>query len=153
MFVPADTDVTRSTAEELADIIMVLQRCFMMNLSKELNRGQVSFAQFFLLAYMKSQGAMSMSQIAERMSHTTAAATGLVDRLERLGYVSRTHAKHDRRKVMVRTTKKGLQLVERIREDIIQNLTEVLELLPQEDRHAWLRVYRRVFEYCQSKQE
>jgi len=39
-----------------------------------------------------------MSGIALKMGHTTAAATGLVDRLEKLGYVQRSHALDDRRK-------------------------------------------------------
>ena len=35
---------------ELADFIMFTQRSFLLNLSKELNKGNVSFAQFFLPA-------------------------------------------------------------------------------------------------------
>ncbi len=50
---------------------------------------------------------VTMSEVAERMDHSTAAATGLVDRLENLGYVERTHATNDRRKVLVRITPKG----------------------------------------------
>jgi predicted transcriptional regulator len=34
-----------------------------------------------------------MTEIASRMGHTTAAATGLVDRLEKLGLVRRVHAR------------------------------------------------------------
>ena len=57
---------------------------------------------------------------------STAAATGLVDRLEKLGYVQRLHASDDRRKVMVQITRKGIDLVDKMREDIIDNLVEVM---------------------------
>jgi signal transduction histidine kinase len=39
-------------AERLAHIIMEMQRCFILNLSKELAPGNVSFPQFFLLTYL-----------------------------------------------------------------------------------------------------
>jgi len=45
-----------------------------------------------------------MTDIAKKMGHSTAAATGLVDRLEKLGFVERMHSAEDRRKVFVRIT-------------------------------------------------
>ncbi len=36
-------------ADRLADFIMFAQRSFLLDLSKELNKGNVSYAQFFLL--------------------------------------------------------------------------------------------------------
>src|SRR5258707_14092014 len=49
---PAATDELRVDAERLAHIIMEMQRCFILNLSKELAPGNVSFPQFFLLTYL-----------------------------------------------------------------------------------------------------
>lgn len=145
---PSQSGIDRQKVEELADIIMVLQRCFMLNLSRELAAGQVSFAQYFLLGFISNQSALSMSEIAQKMNHTTAAATGMVDRLEKLGYVTRSHADNDRRKVMVQITQKGACLVAHIREDIIGGLSKLMDLLPQDDRDAWLRIYRKIHHYC-----
>jgi DNA-binding MarR family transcriptional regulator len=92
-----------------------------------------------------------MSEIAEKMSHSTAAATGLVDRLENLDYVQRTHALNDRRKVMVKITDKGSALVDRIRQDIVSNLSQIMTLLPLEEQRAWLSIYEKIHSYCQSK--
>jgi len=123
----------------------------MLRLSEELSRGQVSFPQFFLLGHIASQESLSMSEIAEKMSHSTAAATGLVDRLENLDYVQRTHALNDRRKVMVKITDKGSALVDRIRQDIVSNLSQIMTLLPLEEQRAWLSIYEKIHSYCQSK--
>ena len=60
------------------------------------------------------------------MGHSTAAATGLVDRLEKLGYVQRLHAAEDRRKVMVQITRKGLELVTRLRDVIASNISDAM---------------------------
>ena len=112
-----DDQLIRKDAGRLADFIMFTQRSFLLNLSKELNKGNVSFAQFFLLGYLANENYLTMTDISKKMGHSTAAATGLVDRLEKLGYVQRLHASEDRRKVMVQITKKGIELVERIREE------------------------------------
>lgn len=105
---------------------MFTQRSFLLNLSKELNKGNVSFAQFFLLGYLAKEDYLTMTDISKKMGHSTAAATGLVDRLEKLGYVQRLHASDDRRKVMVQITRKGIDLVDKMREDIVENLVEVM---------------------------
>ena len=74
-------------ANRLADFVLMTQRSCIINLSSELNRGNLSFPQFFLLTYLYSEDYLTMSAIAKKMGHSTAAATGLVDRLEKLGFV------------------------------------------------------------------
>src|SRR5215204_2719482 len=102
----------RNDAERLADIFTVMQRSFVLHLSKELTRGNVSFPQYLLLGFLSQQELpLTMTEIAQRMRHTTAAATGLVDRLERLGYARRQVGDTDRRKVLVHITENGLKLV------------------------------------------
>jgi DNA-binding MarR family transcriptional regulator len=138
----------RSDCEKLADIFTALQRCFLMNLSKELARGKVSFPQYFLLGFLASQKHLTMSEIAVKMGHTTAAATGLVDRLEKLEYVGRTHASDDRRKIEVHITPAGLCLVAQIREDMVCSLGKMMRLLSPSEQRAWLQVYEKIFASC-----
>lgn len=134
----------------LADIIMVMQRRFMTSLMGELSRGQLSFPQFFLLGHLCSQGELGMSRIAELMGHSTPAATGLVQRLEKLGYVRRTHGKEDRRKVSASATLKGKRLVEGIRQEMIGNLTKLMDRLEPREQRAWLDIYGKINDYCSS---
>ena len=116
-----DADVDR-----LADFVLFTQRSCILNLSSELNKGNVSFPQFFLLTYLSSEEYLTMSDIAKKMGHSTAAATGLVDRLEKLSYVARVHAADDRRKIMVCITKKGIELVSKMRTEIATDLAGIL---------------------------
>ncbi|MEI8387499.1 MAG: MarR family transcriptional regulator [Verrucomicrobiota bacterium] len=136
--------LSRSEIERLADIIMMMQRCFVQHLSEELSRGQVSFPQFFLLGHIASSESLSMTEIADKMAHTTAAATGLVDRLANLGYVQRMHASDDRRKVLVRITPKGVNLVGRIRQDIVEKLSLVTGILEPQEQTTWLHIYEKI---------
>ena len=73
-----------------------------------------------------------MSDIAKKMGHSTAAATGLVDRLEKLGYVERVHAAEDRRKIMVRITQKGVELVSKMRKEIATDLSGLLSEMDED---------------------
>src|SRR3989441_11687770 len=112
-----------------------MQRCFMLHLCKELAPGNVSFSQFFLLAFLDQKEVLTMSAMRQKMGHTPAAASGLVDRLENLGYVVRSSAREDRRKVMVCITEKGSTLVRRIREEMVGNLMKVMtHLAPGEQK-------------------
>ncbi len=118
---------TNPDASRLADFIMFTQRFFLLDLSKELNKGNISYAQFFLLGYLAKEDYLTMTQISNKMGHSTAAATGLVDRLEKLGYVQRLHAADDRRKVMVQITKKGQDMVNRMRDGIADNISTLID--------------------------
>lgn len=140
----------RADAERLADIFTVLQRCFILRLSKELSRGNVSFPQYCLLGFLAQQKHLTMSEIAQHMGHTTAAATGLVDRLENLGHAKRTHARDDRRKIFVQITASGTALVSEVREDMIGNLLKMMTHLNAGEQKAWVQIYEKIFRYCQS---
>jgi DNA-binding MarR family transcriptional regulator len=117
----------------LADFVMMTQRSCILNLSSELNRGNISFPQFFLLTYLSSEDYLTMSAIAKKMGHSTAAATGLVDRLEKLGFVERVHAAEDRRKIMVRITSSGSEIVSTMRQHIASELANIMEDLDEVD--------------------
>jgi DNA-binding MarR family transcriptional regulator len=140
----------RKDAGKLADFIMFTQRSFLLNLSKELNKGSVSYAQFFLLGYLANENFLTMTDISKKMGHSTAAATGLVDRLEKLGYVQRLHASEDRRKVMVQITRKGIDLVERIRDDITSSLVDLMVDLDANEQEALLKTYGKISTYVRS---
>src|SRR6266446_6232268 len=150
-FAQGPPDQIRADAERLSNIVLEMQRCFMLHLCKELAPGNVSFPQFFLLTYLDRKEVLTMSAIAQKMGHTTAAASGLVARLENLAYVVRSVAREDRRKVMVCITPKGSALVRRIREEMVGNLMKILNHLTPDEQKAWLQIYSKIYDFCQSK--
>jgi DNA-binding MarR family transcriptional regulator len=122
----------KADAGRLADFVLFTQRGCILNLAKELNRGNLSYPQFFLLTYLSSEEYLTMTDIAAKMGHSTAAATGLVDRIEKLGYVERVHASEDRRKIMVRITSKGMEFVSHMRKEIAADLAGILSSMDEE---------------------
>jgi DNA-binding MarR family transcriptional regulator len=127
---------------KLADFILFSQREFLLNLSRELNRDNISFAQFFLLGYLATSKELTMTDIARKMGHSTAAATGLVDRLEKLGLMERTHAVDDRRKVLVRITSRGIELVSRLRDELQNQIADAMSETSSADADSFMNSYR-----------
>jgi DNA-binding MarR family transcriptional regulator len=138
--------MVRQDASRLADFIMFTQRSFLLNLSKEINKGHISFSQFFLLGYLAKEEFLTMSDISKKMGHSTAAATGLVDRLEKLGYVQRLQASDDRRKVIVQARRKGIEFVERMREEIIESLAVLMDDLDRDEQVSVLEAQAKLTE-------
>lgn len=141
----------RTDAERLAEIITSLHRSLILNISKELARGNVSFPQYCLLGFLSQKSHLTMTEIAQKMGHTTAAATGLVDRLERLGHVRRVHAQEDRRKILVEITESGSALVTEVRDDMVGNILKIMDLLDPSEQKAWLQIYEKIAAFCQRK--
>ena len=97
--------------QQLTDFVLFSQRSCILRLSPALTKDKISFPQFFLLAYLAEEECLSMSNIAKMMGHSTAAATGMIDKLQELGHLKRYTAASDRRKIMVRITEQGRALV------------------------------------------
>src|SRR4051795_1040526 len=151
MLTLVDKATQRKAAERLADIFTSLQRSFIITLSKELDRGNVSFPQYHLLGFLSQQEHLTMTDIAQRMGHTTAAATGLVDRLEKLGHAKRVHAQDDRRKILVKITPSGAALVTKVKNDMIETILSLMQQLEPPEQRAWLQIYEKVHAFCQNK--
>ena len=121
-----EQQTNEADVEKLADFVLFTQRSCILNLSSKLSKEKLSFPQFFLLAYLSSEEFLAMSDIAHKMGHSTAAATGLVDRLERLNFVERRQASEDRRKIMVRITDIGINMVETMRKEIALSISSIM---------------------------
>lgn len=68
-----------------------------------------------VLTTLKDHGPLSPSDLGERLIVTRATMTGLIDSLERQGYVERTPNPPDRRSVLVRITPTGLEVAQQVR--------------------------------------
>lgn len=138
-------------ADEIAEIATQLQRAFLVELSKEVNKGSISIPQFTLLSFLNQSSGLNMTQLADLMCHTTPATTGLVDRLVEAGLVERFSHPRDRRQVLVQITDKGRELVEGMKRGIAHDVTETFEELEPEDQEAWVRIYRAILQRSASR--
>ncbi|WP_109631670.1 MULTISPECIES: MarR family winged helix-turn-helix transcriptional regulator [Lentzea] len=75
---------------------------------------------------MRADGPLTAGRIAELSGLSTGAVTGVIDRLERAGFVRRVRDPHDRRKVLVEVTAGDLAKFAHLFEKAQQSLVQVL---------------------------
>jgi DNA-binding MarR family transcriptional regulator len=90
----------------------------------------------FLIA---NKGNTNFRKLAETLRVTPSNVTGIVDRLEQQGLVSRTQNLEDRRETMLQATDKGKALVANLREAEIKQMTQILSLLSLEELSSLAR--------------
>jgi MarR family 2-MHQ and catechol resistance regulon transcriptional repressor len=76
-------------------------------------------SQYNVLRILRGEGKpMPSLEIAERMIQVVPAMTGLIDRLEKQGFVERRRCEEDRRVVYIKITEKAAKLLERMDEPL-----------------------------------
>lgn len=89
----------------------------------------VSSAGGLVLGLLRDHGPLSPTALGDKMIVTRATVTGVVDSLERRGYVERTPHPEDRRSLLIRLTPAGVDVVARVRH------------LVHEREAAWMRAF------------
>lgn len=120
--------------EGFDEMLFLMMRFTKQQLLKEVvDDTPITPPQFILLWCLSSECSQNMSEISEHMHLSQGAATGLVDRLSKLGLVERNRSTTDRRVVSIQITDEGRSLVERIhlrRRGILRNM--LMRLTPDE---------------------
>lgn len=96
-------------------------------LLQEVGAAELSLPQFHLLQLITLNGSHQIGQVADFLGVTPPAATKNIDKLERLGLVGRFPCKDDRRAILVASSEKGRQLVERYETVKQERLAPVLD--------------------------
>ncbi len=96
---------------------------------------------------------MNMTEIAEKMRHTTAAATGLVDRLQKLGFVDRVKANDDRRKVLVCILPRARSSSASSEGCECEHLPQVMLHLTPQEQAMWIAIYTKIFAYVEGQKD
>ncbi len=114
--------------------IMVLNNLILQDLERHLAKYKLTYQQFNILRILKGQypNGIQLSVIKERMLHKQSDVSRLVDRLVAIGYVEKKEDELNKRKLHIRLTLEGLELVNSIDvgEDSFKSL---LHHIPEND--------------------
>ncbi|MGA3030779.1 MAG: MarR family transcriptional regulator [Candidatus Limnocylindrales bacterium] len=113
----------------------------------------VSAAGGLLLGILRDRGAMSPSELGERLIVTRATVTGLVDSLERHGFVRRSANPADRRSLIVEITPSGLEVVQELRTIVHRHEKELMSVFSDSDLRAYIADLHRIQERLTSAAE
>ena len=127
-------------AEKINGMMPDIMREFYKQESDNFYKIKITIPQLVVLEMLTRDGESRMTDLARSINVTTAAMTGIVNRLVRDGYVVRSSDKGDRRVIKVRPTARGLRVaknaIER-RKDIFQKMFGVIS---QAEREEYLRI-------------
>lgn len=126
-------------ADEMRVSWRSLSRCTHVGGGNDLYQRQ----QFWVLGALRS-GPKRMSELAELARTSQASLTGVVDRLEGLGFVERRRSDEDRRVVQVAITPIGLAEKERVQAVVAERLSELLAPLTPAESAELLRLFRKI---------
>ena len=93
----------------------------------------LTIGQLKSLFFIRNQGSTNLAKLATALRVTPTNTTGIVDRLVKQGLISRTENPEDRRMFILRPTRKGEELVTRLRTRRRDYLVEVLGYMSMEE--------------------
>ena len=140
-------------ADKLSKLMPEIARGTLRREAVELSSGHITLPQFFILNMLEREDALRMTDIAHTLGVTTAAATGIVDRLVKSSYAVRVYDTRDRRIIKIRLSPKGRELVFRINKQKKHNIIEIFGKIPSEDRDSFLKILMRVHEIVTQKKD
>lgn len=107
--------------------------------------------QLICVRQLLKHGSMAPGTLAKEIALSPATVTGIVDRLEKRGIVSRERSKIDKRKVVIALTRTGEQLVEQMPPPLHETFSRRLNELPPEEQAEIDRVLTRIVDMMEAQ--
>lgn len=106
----------------------------------------ISSTKFNLLVilYNSPKEGIMLSEIGEQMLVTKANITGLVDRLEKQGYVKRKRDPKDRRKVIAGITNRGRDFIENTIEEYKKWSKDIMTILSDDEKNNLINCLKKI---------
>lgn len=131
-------------ANKMNEIMPIIIKEFSKRHTSELYKGNITLPQLLILNYLNKKEEGKMTDLAKFMGVTTAAMTGITDRLVRGNYVVRNHDTKDRRVINIKLTSKGVNLVKRINQQRREMVIKIFGKISQPERENYLNILMRI---------
>lgn len=111
---------------------------------KELNKERLTVPQLDIITCLDRSKGLPLSELAERLLVTGGNITGIIDRLEKSGYVYRERDKKDRRIVRALLTEKGFDLYKSFLPRYKEVMHKINSVLTTEERKELQRLLKKL---------
>jgi len=106
----------------------------------------LTVSQLNMLSAIRQHGGTTIKKLATALQVSAPSASAMVDRLVEIGALTREQNPDDRREVIVSMSSEAAQVIERIEEQILEGIAELLEKIGPGHARQWCDVYRRILE-------
>lgn len=143
----------KSSAQILDELIQLVARSRQQS-HDFLERYGVTVPQSGVLRVLQRKGPLPIGTLAERLFLKTSTVSGIIDRLERDGLVSRLRGNSgDRRVVHVSLTDKGQELAVRLPATSFDKLRRALDRLTPQEAQGLLATLNRLLDLIEEEEE
>ncbi len=144
----------RSLHEFGQEMAQIMPR-FMTEASKKMHCAsaaeEVTIPQMVILNILKEKARCKMKEIAETLSITTSAATGIIDRMVRSNLLKRISDEKDRRVINIEMTRKGEKLIDDIQKRRYKLMMGIFGRLTAAEREGYLRIIKKIYGILKEK--
>jgi DNA-binding MarR family transcriptional regulator len=138
------SDSLYAFADKLSQLLPTIMKEFARRNSSGLLKIKLTLPQFFILNFLNEAGQAKMTDLANFMRVSTAAMTGIVDRLVKTGYAARVYDPTDRRIIKIKVTTKGSEVIRKICQQRRQMIIKVFGRISRTEREDYLRILARI---------
>lgn len=128
--------------EQISELIELMRRTmreFKQRVHQELREYDLTVPQMWVLRTLHHEGTHSLAELSRRVGMSTSTASGIVDRLVRMGLVDRVRDEQDRRVVWVSLSAQGQALVAKVPALHMDYFRTLLEKMPSEEAEGLIR--------------
>ena len=112
-------------------------------IQKTLKKERLTLPQMDILVCLGRAEGLTLGEIGDRLRVTGGNITGVVDRLERSGFVYRDRDKRDRRVVRAKLTPEGMELHEEILPIFQKKWNQIMNILDPEEQRQLNRLLKK----------
>lgn len=131
-------------ADKINELMPEIIKGFTRRHTDELFKGKITLPQFFILNLLDQEGESRMTDLARFLNVSTAAATGIVERLVKSGYVLRVYKPEDRRIIKIKLSARGLELLKKVKHQKRQMIIDIFGKISQPEREEYLKILTRI---------
>ena len=131
-------------ADRMNELMPEVIQGFARRQADELYKGKITLPQFLILDFLNREGESRMTDMARFMHVTTAAMTGIAERLVSAGYAARLYSPQDRRIIRIKLTARGSDLVRRINEQRRKMIVSIFGNISEDDRRDYLKILMQI---------
>lgn len=121
------------TAEKINSLLKEINAILNRRLRNYLRKLGLTIPQTLVLTVLHETGEMKISDISNALNLADSTVSGIIDRLEKMGYVERFRLIEDRRVVKVRLTDKVSNIAKDIKANMEEFFSSILSRASQDD--------------------
>ncbi len=125
------TGPNRTTSDSVMIALRKIIQAIDMNSKKLVKRVGLTGPQLVILQEISNLGEVTAGEVARAVSLSQATLTGILERMEKRGLLSRQRSEQDKRRVMVRITDRGVKVLDDapplMQEEFVDEFSSLLE--------------------------